>query len=99
MDFLTDPYLAALALGFFLGYMVWYFIKRLGSHTVPALSGLIGVVLGGVVTNVLKDSVPAGEPAPLTGYFIGLAVGLIIYIILSILKVGPTLTGDDPPGG
>lgn len=73
-------------LGVFLGYVTMVFVIRFKEHTVPTLASLLGVVLGGVVTGALGQLVPQGQLVPLFAYFIGLAAGLVIWIVVRMIQ-------------
>jgi hypothetical protein len=81
--------LGAGGLGFFLGYVTMFFVSRFAEFTVPSLAALLGVVLGGVVTSALGELVPEGQLAPLWAYFIGLAIGLIVWVVARLISRQP----------
>jgi hypothetical protein len=78
---LTVPAFGAAALGVFIGYIVWYFVVRLGGerYTTDGLVAVVGVLAGGVVMDFLKDS---GLPARDRWWYpIGLLIGWALFVI------------------
>lgn len=78
------PAIGMTCLGFFMAYISMYFVVRLKQHTVVGLSGVVGVLLGGVVGKLfLANSSVA--PAVIWWYPIGLFVGLVAWGLLRAL--------------
>lgn len=72
------------SLGVFIGYLTWFFVRRLASFTTEALTAIVGVVVGGLVVNFLDDNV--GDESGIWWYPIGLLVGFVIYSLLQWLS-------------
>jgi hypothetical protein len=78
------------ALGFFLGYMAWYFATRVTDSWMDAFAAVAGVLFGGVVLAFL-----GGTSADSRWWYpIGLVAGWVVYVILRKLNGGgyPTVT-------
>lgn len=73
------------SLGFFQAYLCMYFVSRLSQHTVAGLSGVVGVLLGGVVAKFLAVSTTAGADA-IWWYPVGLLVGLVGWVAVKLLE-------------
>ena len=68
------------SMGFVFGYMLAYSVKHTKEFSIDSLSGAIGAVGGGVVIKLFSG---AGEW--LGPYGVGLGVGFVVYMALSLL--------------
>lgn len=71
-------------LGFVIAYLCMYFVVRLKEHTVAGLSGVAGVLVGGVVGKFLTANTSAG-PDSIWWYPIGLLIGLVAWVLLRVV--------------
>ena len=103
------PSVSALALGIFIGFMAWYFIKRFKEYTTDGLTAVIGVLIGGVVVTFLDwtPTAAASGAASATAtvdvvhrwwYPIGLLVGFLVWYTAEWKRLGyrPSLTSLEP---
>ena len=74
-------------LGLVIAYLSMYFVVRLKEHTVLGLSGVVSVLLGGVVGQFLVDSSSA-DPNVIWWYPIGLLIGLIAWGVVRVFTHG-----------
>ncbi len=97
------PSIGSLALGIFMGFMAWYFIKRLKEYTTDGLIAVVGVLLGGVIVTFL-DWTPtvatgtaggtataaagAGDVLHRWWYPVGLLVGFVAWYIAEWVRTG-----------
>jgi hypothetical protein len=92
------PSIGSLALGIFMGYLAWYFIKRLDSYTTGGLTAVVGILVGGVVVTFLdwtppaaatgaSGPTPAGDLIHRWWYPIGLVVGFLIWYVAEWIRI------------
>ena len=70
-------------LGAVICFLCLYFVARLKTHTVSALGGVVGILLGGVVGKFLTAN--THQQDAIWWYPIGLAIGLILWIAVRFL--------------
>jgi hypothetical protein len=81
------PSWGSLSLGFFIAYLVWYFVTRFpaGQFTAAGLTSVVAVVAGGVV-EVFLDVGGGSVSAPSHWWYpIGLIVGFVVYELAYIV--------------
>jgi hypothetical protein len=69
-------------LGFVLAYVCMYFVARFKEHTITGLSGVVGVLLGGVVAKFLTTNTAVG--GMIWWYPIGLFAGLVAWVLVRL---------------
>lgn len=86
----------AFALGIFIAWLTWYFVRRLEDHTPAGLVAIVGVVAGGTVVAFLDvGSTAQGSTEHRWWYPIGLVVGFVLYALINWIVTGqpPTQVG------
>ena len=84
------PAVGAFCLGFFVAWLVFFFLVRLeaAAFTVKTLGSVLSLIAGGVVIKFLEsDQVGKGAR---WWYPIGLVAGLAIYGVARTIGFGPT---------
>jgi hypothetical protein len=89
----------AIALGFFVGYVAMMFITRAVVTNAKAsnLAAFLAVIISGTAVNFGIGKLGSGEDERFGEYFVGLAVGLIVYIVL--YGIGNALSPEPAEGG
>jgi uncharacterized membrane protein len=85
-DLVVVPAIGLACLGAVISYLCMFFVARLKTHTVSALSAVVVILLGGVVGKFLTTNTPAKDA--IWWYPIGMAIGLVVWI--GIRFAGPT---------
>jgi hypothetical protein len=70
------PNVGAIALGLFVGYLVWHFVSKFSAFTVSGLTSILGAVLAGAVLRYLAKE---GNAQVFVFYPIGLVFGAMIF--------------------
>jgi hypothetical protein len=73
------------SLGIVLAYICMYFVSRLKEHSVTGLTGVVGVLLGGVVAKFLTENTTAGADA-IWWYPVGLLAGLLGWVMVKLME-------------
>ena len=74
--------IGVIALGIFVGWITRIFVKRIGSYTLKAVGGIIGVVLGGTILKLFTD------PGTFDDLFWYYPIGLVIGFAIGAVKDG-----------
>jgi hypothetical protein len=73
-----DPtVVSSIAVGWVVGFLVMFFVVRFSSWTAGVLSSVLALIFGGIVLEFLADG-----KFDLRFYAIGLAAGIITYLVL-----------------
>jgi len=80
--------LGLLCVGFLVGWMILFFLRRFQNFTVDVFGGLLGAVFGGVILSFIQ----LADKTDLWFYPIGLVIGWIVYqYMYSKKNNGPVL--------
>lgn len=79
------PLLGSLALGFVVGYLATWFISKQTDWSAPNLAAFLAIMLGGAAVEFLAQQMGA-KAANYGAYAIGLAIGLIVFLIVYYLQ-------------
>jgi uncharacterized membrane protein len=92
------PSVGSLCLGIFVGFLVWYFVKRFANYTAEGLTAVVAVLVGGVITAFLDAPIPgvpsaaAGSAGPAASpehrwwYPIGLLAGFLLWYVAEWIR-------------
>ena len=80
------PAWGAALLGVFIGYLVWYFVVRLGGehYTTDGLVAVVGVIAGGVVVQFMQDNSLSARDH--WWYPIGLVIGWGLFVAFNLVN-------------
>lgn len=79
------PAIGAGSLGFFVGYMIWYFVVRFAKdkYTSDGLVAVVGVFAGGIVVQFLEKG---STPTQRWWYPIGLVIGWAVFSLFQFIN-------------
>jgi uncharacterized membrane protein YeaQ/YmgE (transglycosylase-associated protein family) len=73
-----------ICVGFIVGWLILFFLRRFQNFTVEVLGGILGLIFGGVVLSFLQMA----DKTDIWYYPIGLVIGWAIYQIMYYCELG-----------